>query len=98
MATGAVLVEDRLDIAHITQIRGTYQRNGHQAGDERDEAHASILARTCRAGSVALPANDSAARRYCTTGLVDQDQGEVPVDVLTLRRLRRPKTSESHPT
>src|SRR5467141_2593384 len=52
MATGAVPVEDRPDIAQVTGTLGTHERDGHQAGDERDEAHRSILARTCGARSM----------------------------------------------
>jgi hypothetical protein len=43
MATGAVLVEDRPDIAQVTGILGTQERDCHQAGREPDQAHALIL-------------------------------------------------------
>src|SRR5437667_5354939 len=48
MATGAVLVENRPDIAQVAGIlsaRERYQRDSNQAGRERDQAHSPILRR-----------------------------------------------------
>jgi len=43
MATGAVLVEDRPDIAQVAGIVGMQEWDCHQAGREPDPAHALIL-------------------------------------------------------